>query len=150
MCPSASPKSDASSERSKFNPKIVLLDVAASVSPLEENTTTTTTTTSFAIIPEEEVEEDNEEDGEEDEDENRDNTVHKKTAESAYYDAFETECRLCKELFDLLDDLKSKFDPARPFAPFDTTATHIIRDSPSLREAQEQIHPRTAASREAR
>ena len=111
-----------------------------------KNTTTTTTTTSFAIIPEEEVEEDNEEDGEEDEDETA-TTPSTKTAESAYYDAFETECRLCKELFDLLDDLKSKFDPARPFAPFDTTATHIIRDSllrcEKLRNKyiREQQHP---------
>ena len=74
-------------------------------------------------------------------------TPSTKTAESAYYDAFETECRLCKELFDLLDDLKSKFDPARPFAPFDTTATHIIRDSllrcEKLRNKyiREQQHP---------
>ena len=110
-----------------------------------KNTTTTTTTTSFAIIPEE-VEEDNEEDGEEDEDEIA-TTPSTKTAESAYYDAFETECRLCKELFDLHDDLKSKFDPARPFAPFDTTATHIIRDSllrcEKLRNKyiREQQHP---------
>ena len=105
-----------------------------------------TTTTSFAIIPEEEVEEDNEEYGEEDENEIA-TTPSTKTAESAYYDAFETECRLCKELFDLHDDLKSKFDPARPFAPFDTTTIHIIRDSllrcEKLRNKyiREQQHP---------
>ena len=105
-----------------------------------------TTTTSFAIIPEEEVKEDNEDDGEEYENEIA-TTPSTKTAESAYYDAFETECRLCKELFDLHDDLKSKFDPARPFAPFDTTTTHIIRDSllrcEKLRNKyiREQQHP---------
>ena len=112
----------------------------------KKNTTTTTTATkSFAIIPEEEVEEDNEEDGEEDEDEIA-TTPSTKTAESAYYDAFETECRLCKELFDLLDDLKSSSIPRAPSRP-STTATHIIRDSllrcEKLRNKyiREQQHP---------
>ena len=71
------------------------------------------------------------------------------TAESAYYDSFETECRFCKELFDLHDDLKSKFDPPHPSATLDSSAMQIIHTSllrceklrnKYIREQQTQTH----------
>jgi len=57
-------------------------------------------------------------------------TATKSSAESAYYESFETECRFCKELFDLHDDLKSKFDsPHHSSATLDSSATQIIHAS---------------------